>query len=399
MPTKILMKELKIKRVNDILPEDIIGRNFSEPNLDILKEQLQEQVVLVTGAGGSIGSEICRQLLQMKIKRLILAEHSEINLYKILEEIKEMNIDQSIEVIPSLINICNSVALEYVFNEYRPTFVYHAAAYKHVNIVQTNPFSGIQNNILSTKNIVEISAKYKVKKFVLISTDKAVRPTNTMGATKRICELITSQTALNTGLDFSSVRFGNVAGSSGSLIPKLQSQISKGKPLTITDPRMTRYFMLIPEAVSLVLKASEESKPADIKLLNMGKPIKIIDIAKRILTLSGRDPKDYPIHFIGPGPGEKLYEELFVNIKDEDLAKETVFFTAKGGESSFESFDYNNETYNSIFEVVEKIIDLSLNFNKNAIDLVWKTIENEFFDSNVINVDFNKSNKKSDQAA
>ncbi|MCT4643108.1 MAG: polysaccharide biosynthesis protein [Bacteriovoracaceae bacterium] len=393
------MKELKIKRVNDILPEDIIGRNFSEPNLDILKEQLQEQVVLVTGAGGSIGSEICRQLLQMKIKRLILAEHSEINLYKILEEIKEMNIDQSIEVIPSLINICNSVALEYVFNEYRPTFVYHAAAYKHVNIVQTNPFSGIQNNILSTKNIVEISAKYKVKKFVLISTDKAVRPTNTMGATKRICELITSQTALNTGLDFSSVRFGNVAGSSGSLIPKLQSQISKGKPLTITDPRMTRYFMLIPEAVSLVLKASEESKPADIKLLNMGKPIKIIDIAKRILTLSGRDPKDYPIHFIGPGPGEKLYEELFVNIKDEDLAKETVFFTAKGGESSFESFDYNNETYNSIFEVVEKIIDLSLNFNKNAIDLVWKTIENEFFDSNVINVDFNKSNKKSDQAA
>lgn len=383
---------MKKTRIEDIKPEDLIGRNFTKPDLSKLELEMFDQTVLVTGAGGSIGSEICRQLIGMDIKCIILAEHSELALYTIYEELLELNLNDNIQVIPYLINICNMNALEYLFDQHTPSFIYHAAAYKHVNIVEVNPFSGILNNILSTKNLLEVSAKYCVKKFVLISTDKAVRSTNVMGATKRICELLTTATALTTGLTFSSVRFGNVAGSSGSLIPKLKKQIAKGKSLTITDRKMKRFFMLIPEAVNLVLKSSESAMPADISLLNMGNPIKIIDLAEKLLTLSGRDPNTYPIQITGAKPGEKISEELF--IKDGvEFDDEQMFIRLKDGDDSFKQFSYKDMYFSNVFKVADKIINLATNYDSEAIELLKAAANSTASEGELIEVDFKKFSK------
>lgn len=383
---------MKVARVEDIKPEDLIGRNFTKPDLSKLELEMFDQTVLVTGAGGSIGAEICRQLISMDIKCIILAEHSELALYTIYEEIMDSKKSESVEIIPYLINICNVNALEFLFDQHTPSFIYHAAAYKHVNIVEVNPFSGILNNILSTKNLLEVSAKYCVKKFVLISTDKAVRSTNVMGATKRICELLTTATALSTGLTFSCVRFGNVAGSSGSLIPKLKKQISKGKPLTITDKKMKRFFMLIPEAVNLVLKSSESAMPADISLLNMGNPLNIIDLAQKLLTLSGRDPNTYPIKITGAKPGEKISEELF--IKDGvQFEKDQMFLRLKDGDDSFKEFIYKGIHFENIFKVTEKIINLAMNYDSEAISLLKGAANSTATEGKLIKIDFSKLSK------
>lgn len=374
-------------RVEDIKVEDLIGRNFDQPDLSLLEQEMSGKTVLVTGAGGSIGSELSRQIVKMDIKRIILAEHSELALYSIYEELEESTQGQKIEIIPFLINICNINSLEYLFDLHTPNFIYHAAAYKHVNIVEKNPFSGIINNILSTKNLLEVSAKYTVSKFVLISTDKAVRSTNVMGATKRLCELLTTQTANDTGLSFSSVRFGNVAGSSGSLIPKLKKQISKGKPLTITDKRMKRFFMLIPEAVNLVLKSSESAKPAEISLLNMGKSLKIVDIANKLLDLSGRDPESYPIKYTGAKPGEKMVEELFikdgVSFKSNDM-----FLRLSDGDDGFKPFEFEGQLYEDIFQVTNKVISLAHNYDHKAVELL--KICASSIEAEIIEVDFSK---------
>lgn len=383
---------MKKMRVQDIKAEDLIGRNFTKPDLSNLELDMQDKTVLVTGAGGSIGSELSRQISKMDIKRIILAEHSELALYSIYEELSESNTDNRIEIVPYLINICNINSLEFLFDKYTPSFIYHAAAYKHVNIVEVNPFSGIINNILSTQNLLEVSVKYNVNKFVLISTDKAVRSTNIMGATKRICELLTTATANATGLSFSSVRFGNVAGSSGSLIPKLKKQISQNKPLTITDKKMERFFMLIPEAVNLVLKSSESAMPADITLLNMGKSIKIIDLANKLLTLSGRNPEEYPITITGAKPGEKIAEELFIK-EGITFNNKEMFIRLKDGDDSFRELRYNNEYFSNIFKVSEKIINLAKNYDHQSIELLKATANSTATTNNIIEVDFSKRSK------
>ena len=280
---------------------------------------LKNRVVLVTGAGGSIGSEICRQCEIFGVQKLILLDHSEYNLYSILEELK------SVEVIPVMQSVVNKEALESTFKKHKPDIVIHAAAYKHVPLVEDNVQEGILNNIVGTKNVIDTAVKYGVEKFVMISTDKAVRPTNVMGTTKRICELY-AQNSNGKGTDIVAVRFGNVLGSSGSVIPKFQAQIESGKNITVTHPDITRYFMLIPEACELVLQAGAIGSGGEIFILDMGEPIKIVDLAKKMIELSGKEGIE--IEFSGLRPGEKLYEELLIDDSDAQTDYESITVAA-----------------------------------------------------------------------
>lgn len=296
-------------QLKDISVEDLLARNPKDLDKTKISSFIKDKTILVTGAGGSIGSEICRQCEKFGAKKLILLDHSEYNLYSITEEIKK------IDTVSVMQNIVDKKFLENTFKTYKPEIVIHAAAYKHVPMVEANIYEGILNNVIGTKNVIDLSIKYGVQKFVMISTDKAVRPTNVMGATKRICELY-AQNSNGSGTDIVAVRFGNVLGSSGSVIPKFKAQIQNGENITVTHPDITRYFMLIPEACELVLQAGAIGTGGEIFILDMGKPIKIVDLAKKMIDLSGR--KDIDIEFTGLRPGEKLYEELLI---DESSAK------------------------------------------------------------------------------
>ena len=284
---------------------------------------------MVTGAGGSIGSELCRQILRLKPSRLILVEHSEFAIYQIneeLETIKERFALGDIAIHPMLCSVRDMPSLERVFVQHSPETIFHAAAYKHVPLVEKNPDEGILNNVFGTKIVAELAMKHGASNFVLISTDKAVRPTNIMGATKRWAELIVQDCAARVNASnlqqvFCAVRFGNVLGSSGSVVPLFRSQIAKGGPITLTHPDVTRYFMSIEEAVELVLQTSSLSSGGEIFLLDMGSPIKIADLAKEMITLSGFSVKnaanpdgDIEIVVTGLRPGEKLYEELLIDL-------------------------------------------------------------------------------------
>jgi len=294
-------------QLKDISVEDLLARHPQDLDKQKIGEFIKNKTVLVTGAGGSIGSEISRQCEKYGAKKLILLDHSEYNLYTIAEEIK--NIDTSL-VMQSVTNL---ELLEQTFEIHKPDIVIHAAAYKHVPLVEANIYEGIVNNVIGTKYVIDTSLKYGVEKFVMISTDKAVRPTNVMGTTKRICELY-AQNSSGNGTDIVAVRFGNVLGSSGSVIPKFKSQIRNGQNITVTHPDITRYFMLIPEACELVLQAGAIGSGGEIFILDMGEPIKIVDLANKMIKLSGRD--DLNIEFIGLRPGEKLYEELLIDGSD-----------------------------------------------------------------------------------
>ena len=315
----ILKKELFVKQLKDIGVEDLLARYPKDLDKNAIQNFIKDKIVLITGAGGSIGSEISRQCKAYGAKQLILVDHSEFNLYSILEELQDENI------IPIMQSVKDIDILESTFSKYRPQIVIHAAAYKHVPLVEHNILEGITNNIIGTKNTIDLSIKYKVEKFVLISTDKAVRPTNVMGTTKRVCELY-AQNVDSKNTEIVAVRFGNVLGSSGSVIPKFKAQIEAGKNITVTHPEITRYFMLIPEACELVLQAASIGKGGEIFILDMGEPIKIVDLAKKMIELSGRD--DIDIEFSGLRPGEKLYEELLIN--DSDIKTEYESITVAG---------------------------------------------------------------------
>jgi len=291
----------------DVSVEDLLARHPKDLDKERIETFIKSKIILVSGAGGSIGSEICRQCQKYGAKKLILLDHSEYNLYSILEEMRE------IEAVPVMQSIVDKKLLEKTFQRHKPDIVIHAAAYKHVPLVESNIYEGILNNIIGTKNIIDTSIKYGVEKFVMISTDKAVRPTNVMGTTKRICELY-AQNSNGKGTDIVAVRFGNVLGSSGSVIPKFKKQIEEGGPITVTHPDITRYFMLIPEACELVLQAGAIGSGGEIFILDMGEPVKIVDLAKKMCELSGRD--DIEIVFSGLRPGEKLYEELLIDESD-----------------------------------------------------------------------------------
>ena len=329
------------KELKDISVEDLLARHPKDLDKEKIQDFIKDKVVLITGAGGSIGSEISRQCYKFGAKQLILLDHSEFNLYQITEELKNANIVSVMQTVRKI------EFLEKTFEKYKPQIVIHAAAYKHVPLVEDNILEGISNNIIGTKNCIDTSIKYGVEKFVLISTDKAVRPTNVMGTTKRICELYAQNVdAKNT--EIVAVRFGNVLGSSGSVIPKFKSQIELGKNITVTHPDITRYFMLIPEACELVLQAASIGKGGEIFILDMGEPIKIVDLAKKMIELSGRD--DISIEFCGLRPGEKLYEELLINDSDK--------------KTDYESITVASPTYFDIDELNKKIEELLVCENK-----------------------------------
>ncbi len=302
-------------QLKNISVEDLLARHPKDLDKDKISSFIKDKKVLVTGAGGSIGSETVRQCVLYGAKELILIDHSEYNLYKIDQEI-----DKDI-VIPIMQSVVNKEDLEKTFEKYQPDIVIHAAAYKHVPLVENNISEGIVNNIIGTKNTIDCAIKYGVKKFILISTDKAVRPTNVMGTTKRICELY-AQNSNGNGTDIVAVRFGNVLGSSGSVIPKFKSQIEKGEDITVTHKDITRYFMLIPEACELVLQAGAIGTGGEIFILDMGEPIKIVDLASKMIELSGRD--NINITFTGLRPGEKLYEELLIDDSDCTTEYESI---------------------------------------------------------------------------
>ena len=341
----ILRKEEFSKQLKDIGVEDLLARYPKDLDKNAIQNFIKDKIVLITGAGGSIGSEISRQCKAYGAKQLILVDHSEFNLYSILEELQDENI------IPIMQSVKDIDILESTFSKYRPQIVIHAAAYKHVPLVEHNILEGITNNIIGTKNTIDLSIKYKVEKFVLISTDKAVRPTNVMGTTKRVCELY-AQNVDSKNTEIVAVRFGNVLGSSGSVIPKFKAQIEAGKNITVTHPEITRYFMLIPEACELVLQAASIGKGGEIFILDMGEPIKIVDLAKKMIELSGRS--EIGIEFCGLRCGEKLYEELLI----DDSDKKTQYESITVASSTFFDIEELNKKIEELLVCEDKISKL-----------------------------------------
>ncbi|MGJ0353551.1 UDP-N-acetylglucosamine 4,6-dehydratase (configuration-retaining) [Aliarcobacter cryaerophilus] len=311
----ILKEEEFTKQLKDITVEDLLARHPKDLDKRQIESFIKDKIVLITGAGGSIGSEISRKCASFGAKQLILLDHSEFNLYSITEELKDFNIVSVMQTVRKI------EFIEETFKKYQPQIVIHAAAYKHVPLVEHNILEGISNNIIGTKNCIDVSIKYGVEKFVLISTDKAVRPTNVMGTTKRVCELY-AQNVDSKNTEIVAVRFGNVLGSSGSVIPKFKAQIEAGKNITVTHPEITRYFMLIPEACELVLQAASIGNGGEIFILDMGEPIKIVDLAKKMIELSGRS--EISIEFCGLRCGEKLYEELLIDDSDKKTQYESI---------------------------------------------------------------------------
>lgn len=300
-----------MKKVRPLSYEDFLGRGQIVVDLNEIGLSIENKVVLVTGGGGSIGSELCRQIAKCNPKRLVIFDIYENNAYDIQQELLRNYENLKLEVIIG--SVRDYDRLEGIFKKYNPDIVYHAAAHKHVPLMEISPNEAVKNNCLGTLNAVKLSDKYKVKRFVLISSDKAVRPTNIMGATKRICEMIIQSYDKISKTDFVAVRFGNVLGSNGSVIPLFLKQIESGGPVTVTHKEITRYFMTIPEAVSLILQAGVYAKGGEIFVLDMGKPVKIYDLAKRIIRFKGYEPGiDIKIKITGLRPGEKLYEELLM---------------------------------------------------------------------------------------
>ncbi len=360
--------------LREIELKDLLGR--APHKIDILstQEMIKGKRVLVTGAGGSIGSEIVRQVLSFSPSCLINLDHSEFNLYSIDQELKLSETYDQI-IIPALVDVRDKNCLRDIFEKYRPEIVFHAAAYKHVHLAESNPYSTIINNIEGTKNLLHNCEKFNVTTFVLVSTDKAVNPAGVMGATKRVCEILTSISALNTGNTYCSVRFGNVLGSSGSLIPMLKKQIELQQPLTITHKDITRYFMLIDEAVSLVLKAASISKPGDINVLKMGEPVKIIDIAESLIKLMGRDLEKTQIKYTGLRPGEKMFEELYISGKELNTEHPDILVLPKGDALPSEF------TITEFSQVVTQMITDAKSSDRQAIVRLSSLINSQYFSS------------------
>ena len=318
--TELAQGKINVSEIRNVEIEDLLGRDPVEPYYGLIAKNIGGKIVLVTGAGGSIGSELCRQILSQGPEKLLLLDQSEAALYAIHEELERDFARSGCHLIPLLGSVCDEGRLREIFSTFRPDTVYHAAAYKHVPLVEHNIFEGIRNNVFGTMAVAKLAAEYSASDFVFISTDKAVRPTNVMGATKRLAEMVLQTLALEASATrFAMVRFGNVLGSSGSVVPKFRQQISVGGPITVTHADVTRYFMSIPEAAQLVIQAGAMAAGGDVFLLDMGKSIKIMDLARRMIELSGltvRDGEnpagDIAIEVTGLRPGEKLYEELLI---------------------------------------------------------------------------------------
>jgi FlaA1/EpsC-like NDP-sugar epimerase len=310
--------KVNVSDLRELDIDDLLGREPVQPNGLLLNLNTLGKRVVVTGAGGSIGSELCRQIVRTQPKQLLLVDMSEFALYQIHQEL--LAVADGVELVPLLASVCDEVRMHEIMDTWKPHTVYHAAAYKHVPMVEHNPAEGVRNNVWGTRVCAEAAARNGVRNFVLISTDKAVRPTNIMGATKRLAEMVLQALAEQRGTTtFSMVRFGNVLGSSGSVVPLFREQIKNGGPITLTHADITRYFMTIPEAAQLVIQAGAMGQGGDVFVLDMGEPVKIIDLARRMVELSGltvrdkADPSgDIELAVTGLRPGEKLYEELLI---------------------------------------------------------------------------------------
>ena len=306
---QLLDDEVLVSHLHPVSIEDLLERDEIQLDTSKVETYLKDKVVLVTGAGGSIGSEICRQVLRVKPKKLLLLGHGENSIYLIHQELR--NIAPQDTLVPIIADIRDKNQLEQIFKNYNPDVVFHAAAHKHVPLMEIQPIAAVLNNIYGTRNVADVAGAHGVDRFVMISTDKAVNPTSVMGATKRVAEKVVLGMNHTYDTKFITVRFGNVLGSRGSVIPLFRKQIEAGGPVTVTDPEMTRYFMTIPEASQLVLQAGAMGNGGEVFLLDMGEPVKIVDLAKNMIRLSGFEPnKDIRIEFTGLRPGEKLYEEL-----------------------------------------------------------------------------------------
>ena len=308
---QLMTGEVSVSQLRDIEVEDLLGRDSIRVDLASIMGYVKDKVVLVTGGGGSIGSELCRQLAAHRPKQLIIVDIYENNAYDIQQELKSHY--PELDLVVLIASVRSSTRMNYIFKTYKPQIVYHAAAHKHVPLMEDSPNEAIKNNVLGTWKTVQAADLYGTERFVLISTDKAVNPTNIMGASKRICEMIVQTYNKKSKTEFVAVRFGNVLGSNGSVIPLFKKQIEEGGPVTVTHPDIIRYFMTIPEAVSLVLQAGAYAKGGEIFVLDMGEPVKILDLAENLIRLSGYKPgEDIMIEFTGLRPGEKLYEELLM---------------------------------------------------------------------------------------
>lgn len=322
--------QVRVSDIHDVQIEDLLGRDSIRLNLSSLRSALGGHTILVTGGGGSIGSELCRQIAHYHPRELIILDIYENNAYEIQQELRRTYGD-SLNLSVEIASVRDAAKLDEIFEKYRPDIVFHAAAHKHVPLMENSPSEAIKNNIFGTYHVADAAERCGVKKFVMISTDKAVNPTNVMGATKRFCEMI-MQSRYDSATEYCAVRFGNVLGSNGSVVPLFKEQIAKGGPVTVTDKRITRFFMTIPEAVQLVLEADTMAQQSQIFVLDMGEPVRILDLAENMIRLSGFEPyQDIAIEEIGLRPGEKLYEELLMASNDlSATANEKIFVEQQG---------------------------------------------------------------------
>ena len=355
--------EINVNSIRNVDVLDLLGRDPIEVDIESIMGYVKDKVIMVTGGGGSIGSELCRQLVSHKPKQLIIFDIYENNAYDIQQELKINYPDAN--VVTLIGSIRNVSRLESVFAQYKPDIVYHAAAHKHVPLMEVSPDEAVKNNVVGTWNVARMADKYGVKKFVMISTDKAVNPTNVMGATKRICEMIVQTYNEISKTDFVAVRFGNVLGSNGSVIPLFKRQIEAGGPVTVTDPNIIRYFMTIPEAVSLVLQAGAYAKGGEIFILDMGEPVKIDDLAKNLIRLSGYTlGVDMEIKYTGLRPGEKLYEELLM--KEEGLQETDNKLIHSG-----KPIEFDKENF---FDNLEKLKEEAYSETGNIRELIKEVV-------------------------